>query len=330
MKKTMLLILLLCVVGSQAQEINNFVHPEGYTPGKWGELGEVKEFGGGDKSMILLPGWSFDYTIFQDFIEQYKADFKIYAVTLPGFGDTSAPPMPKDSANFQGLYWTNSILEGINQLIASKNISDAILVSYFTYSNVVAMRFALDYPDKISKVIIVSGMAKFTANYPTYEPRNLKQRIAYVERYLGPQWFKTVDKTTWDDGNFHKAMFAKDSVKSLGYWKMMSEVPIPTAVRYLCEYYCTDLSLEYSKLKVPVLVVLPSFTEDLLTHSETSSYLSSFFHHSWIGARPASDSISMVTLTDTNAMIIEDQPEKLYGVIDEFLENKLNPYQVVR
>ncbi len=329
MKKTMLLFLLLSVTALQGQEINNFIHPEGYEPGKWGELGEVKEFGSGDKSMILLPGWGFDLTIFQNFIEQYKSDFKIYAVTLPGFGNTSAPPMPKDSASFQGLNWTKGILNGIDRLIEKEKISDAILVSYFTYSNMIAMRFALDNPDKVSKVIVISGMAKFTSNYPSYEPRNLNQRIAYVERFLGPQWFKTVDKATWDNGNFHKKVFAKDSIRSLGYWNMMSSVPIPTAVRYLCEYYCTDLSLEYSELKVPVLVVLPSFTEELLTQTETS-YLTTFFHHSWLGARPGSDSISIITLTDTNAMIVDDQPEKLYGVINEFLEDKLNAYQVVR
>ncbi len=329
MKKTMLLILMLSVILLKAQEINNFSHPEGYSPGEWGELGEVQEFGSGDKSMILLPGWGFDFTIFQNFIEEYKSDFKIYAVTLPGFGNTPAPPMPEDPANFQDLNWTKGILEGMNQLIEKENITNTILVSYFTYSNMIAMRFAMDNPEKVSKVIVMSGMAKFTSTYPVYEPRNLDQRIAYVERYLGPQWFKTVDKTTWDNGNFHKKMFAKDSVRSFGYWDMMSEVPIPTAVRYLCEYYCTDLSLEYSKLNVPVLVVLPSFTEELLTRTETS-YLAPFFHHSWIGARPASDSISIIALTDTNAMMVEDQPEKLFGVINEFLENKLNTFQVVR
>ncbi len=329
MKKTILLLLLLSTIGSRAQEINNFMHPEGYTPGKWGELGEVQEFGNGDQSMILLPGWGFDLTIFQNLIERYKKDYKIYAVTLPGFGNTPAPPMPEDPAKFRDLNWTKGIQQGLGNLIEANGISDAIVVSYFTYSNIIAMRYALDNPDKIDKVIIMSGMAKFTANYPAYEPRSLDQRIAYVEKFLGPQWFKTVNKETWDNGNFHKKMFAKDSVRSFGYWDMMSAVPIPTAVRYLCEYYCTDLSLEYSKLEVPVLVVLPSFTEELLTRTETS-YLTPFFHHSWLGARPASDSISIVTITDTNAMIVEDQPEKLYGVINEFLQGKLNAYQVVR
>ncbi|MEP1095799.1 MAG: alpha/beta hydrolase [Cyclobacteriaceae bacterium] len=329
MKKTASSILLLFALISQAQEINNFNHPEGYTPGKWGELGEIKEFGSGEKSMILLPGWGFDWTIFQDFIDKYRDEYKLYAVTMPGFGNTPAPPMPADPTNFQDLNWTNGVINGISQLMEERNISNPILVSYFTYSNVIALRMAIDNPDDFSQVIILSGMAKFTSNFPAHEPRNLAQRITYVEKFLAPQWFKTVNKNTWDSGNFHPKSFTKDSVKSKKHWDMMSAVAIPTMVRYLCEYYCTDLSIEYSKLKVPTLVVIPSFTDDLLYKKETS-YLAPFFHNSWLGARPAGESISIIALTDTNAFMIEDQPGKLFTVINEFLADKLNLYQVIR
>jgi len=329
MKKTINLLLLLFAVGSQAQEINNFKHPDGYIPAKWGELGEVKEFGSGEKSIILLPGWGFDWTVFQGFIDKYQENYKIYAITFPGFGNTPAPPMPEDPTNFQDLNWTNGVINGIRKLMSEKGISKPILVSYFTYSNVIAMRMAIDTPDDFSQMIIMSGMAKFTSNYPAHEPRNLAQRVTYVEKFLGPQWFKTVSKDTWDNGNFHSKCFTKDSLKSKTHWDMMSAVPIPTMVRYLCEYYCTDLSLEYSKLTVPTLVVLPSFTNDLLYKPETS-YLTPFFHNSWLGAKPATESISIITLTDTNAFMIEDQPDKLFALIDEFLSDKLNLYQVVR
>ncbi|MEQ9402055.1 MAG: alpha/beta hydrolase [Cyclobacteriaceae bacterium] len=330
MKKNILFLLAIIWTGSlAAQDINNFVHPDNYKTGTPGDLGAIKKFGTGDKVMILLPGWGFDYTIFDGFIEQYQDTYSIYAVTFPGFGGTPAPPMPEDSSNFQDLQWTNGIIKGIRKLMETEQLSKPIIVSYFTYSNVIAMRLALDYPEEIERVIILSGMAKFTANYPAHEPRNLDQRIMYIEKFLAPQWFKTVNKETWDAGNFHADTFARDSVKAAGYWEMMSTVPIPIMIRYLCEYYCTDLSLEYVNLKVPTLVVIPSFTTEVLTKPETS-YLTPFFHHSWLGARPESDSISIIVLTDTNAFVADDQPEKLYQVIEEFLDNKLNMYQVVR
>ena len=331
MKRQLFIIYLFlaCTLGLSAQEINNLVHPENHKAGEWGKLGEVKEFGEGEQSMILLPGWGFDWSIFKGFIEKYKDSYKIYAVTIPGFGDTSAPPMPEDTNNFKDLYWTKGVVKSVYDLIQDQNLDDPIIVSYFTYSNIIAMRLALDYPENIGRLIILSGMAKFTANHPSLEPRSLDQRIYYIENILAQRWFKTVDKATWDNGNFHAAAFTKDSTIAANYWEQMSAVPIPTMVRYLCEYYCTDLSLEYSKLQVPTLVVIPSFTDDVL-HKKETSYLAPFFHHSWLGARPANEKLSLITLTDTNAFIVDDQPEKLYQLIGEFLNDKINQYQVIR
>ncbi len=322
-------ILLSCFIGTQGQEINNLIHPSGYVPGTWGELGVVKEFGSGDKTMILLPGWGFDWTIFQPFIDNYKDQFKIYAVTFPGFGTTQAPPMPEDMGNFSDTQWTDGVIKGVKNLIKEEGIDKATIVSYFTYSNVIATRMALDYPELVERVILLSGMAKFTSNYISYEPASLQQRILYIEKSLAPHWFKTVSRQTWDEGNFTPEIFTKDSIKAKKYWDQMSSVPIPTMVRYLCEYYCTDLSLEYKDLKVPVLVVIPSFTNDIL-YDQSTSYVAPFFHYSWLGAKPASKMITIVTLTDSNAFILDDQPEKLFNLVDEFISDKVNRYQVVR
>ncbi|MEO9483059.1 MAG: hypothetical protein ABJG47_06415 [Ekhidna sp.] len=311
------------------QEINNLIHSKDYASESWGELGEIKEFGSGDQTMILLPGWGFDWTIFKDFISNYEDQYKIYAVTFPGFGSTAAPAMPEKTESYADTYWTNGIIKGLTDLMDEKEIEKATLVSYFTYSNIIATRIALDNPDRINKVVIISGMAKFTSNLVPYEPASLSQRIYYVEKSLAPQWFKTVSKETWDTGNFHAKAFTKDSVAAKKYWDQMSAVPIPIMVRYLCELYSTDLSLEYENLTMPVMVVLPSFTDEVLYTKETS-YIAPFFHYSWLGAKPASDKIAIVSISDSNAFIVDDQPEKLFQLIDEFMDDKLNRYQVVR
>lgn len=328
LKIYLILIFASCCVGSYSQnQINNLVHISGYVTAPWGELGEVKVFGSGARKAILLPGWGFDWSIFKDFIDTHKQEFTMYAVTLPGFGNTHAPPMPEQPESYKDLYWTNGIIRGLINLIDREKMNDPVLISYFTYSNLIAMRLALDYPDKIGNVIIISGMAKFTANYPSYEPRNLNERINFVENILSKQWFKTVSKQTWDNGNFARGTFSKDSVKTLRHWNMMSSVPIPVMVRYLCEYYCTDTSLEYANLKVPTLVVVPSFTGKVFSGNP---YLASFFHYSWIGALSGSPQIQMVTFSDTQAFIIDDQPAKLYALIQEFLDGMLKPFQALR
>ena len=169
---------------SVGQEVDNFQHADGYTTGEWGKLGEVKEFGSGDQTMILLPGWGFDWTVFDGLIKNYEDDYKIYAITFPGFGSTAAPAMPEgDEAKYSNTNWTNGIINGITDLMNEKNIEKVILVSYFTYSNIIATRLALDYADKVDRVIIISGMAKFTSNQIPYEPSSLQGTNLLYRKY---------------------------------------------------------------------------------------------------------------------------------------------------
>jgi pimeloyl-ACP methyl ester carboxylesterase len=314
--------------GGWSQElVNNLVHTLGYETSVWGTLPDLKVFGSGEKKMILLPGWGFDWTIFDDFIKAHSNEYTLYAITFPGFGKTHAPPMPESPESYKDLYWSRGIIKAIANLIDKEKLVDPVVVSYFTYSNLIAMRLALDYPDKVGSLIIISGMAKFTINYPSYEPRSLAQRISYVENVLSKQWFKSVSKDTWDKGNFAPETFCKDTIKARQYWNMMSSVPIPVMVRYLCEYYCTDISLEYSKLTTPTLVVVPAFTPKVYGDNP---YLGAFFHYSWLGALPASSKIQIVTLSDTQAFITADQPAKLYSLIKEFLSNPLVQLAIMR
>lgn len=324
----LILLIFVSALSSPGQtQLNNLIHTPGYVTSEWGKLPPVEVFGTGERNVILLPGWGFDKSIFNDFIEAHKKKFTMYAVTFPGFGKTQAPAMPADPENYKDLYWTKGIIKGIVDLIEKEKMKDPLIVSYFTYSNLIAQRLSLDYPDKIGGVIIISGMAKFTINYPSYEPRNLTHRISYVENILSKQWFKTVSKSTWDQGNFTPATFCKDTTKAREYWNTMSSVPIPVMVRYLGEYYCTDVSLEYPKLTVPTLVVVPAFTAKVYGDNP---YLGSFFHYSWLGALPASNKIQMVTISDTHAFITVDQPEKLNSLINEFLTNPSKPLQLMR
>lgn len=297
--------------------INNLVHTPGYVTSPWGQLGGVKKSGAGPRNMILIPGWGFDWTVFMGFMEANSKDYTFYALTIPGFGGTQAPPMPADTENFRDLYWTKGVIKGIVDLIDREKLVKPDIMTSFTTSEVMAIRLALDHPDKVGKVIVVSGMAKFTANYPSFEPRTLDSRVNYIEKRLAAQWFKTVTTETWNKGNFAPATFCRDSLKAKAHWNMMSAVPIPVMVRYLCELYCTDISLEYKDLKVPVLVILPGFPNKVLSDN---IYLAPFFHFSWTGAMPSSQMIHVVAINDSHAFIMEDQPEKFTAVVKEFLE----------
>ncbi|MCR9253554.1 MAG: hypothetical protein NXI20_24270 [bacterium] len=326
--RTYLLIILLSSYGISFSQIDNLKLPEDYQTSEYGSI-VYNKIGKGDKDMILIPGWGFDGTVFESFVETQSDKYTFYIITLPGFGITKAPAMPENNESYKDLYWTRGIVSGIVDMIESENLNNPSILTYFTYSNLIGTMLALEKPELVDKLIIVSGMAKFVANYPSLEPRTLAQRVYYIENILSKQWFKTVDAQTWNDGNFIPETFTKDSLKAKAYWDQMSSVPIPVMVRYLCEFYCTDLSIDYPKLKTPTLVLIPSFDSEVLSVPQ-NSYLNSFFHSSWIGAKAASPKIKMVTITDTYSFMFDDQLNKTVEVINDFMNGALNEYVMVK
>lgn len=311
-------------------QINNLVHPKDYPTAPYGSLGLVEKVGNGSKDMVVISGLGFDGNLYGNLkVDSILETYTMHIVTLPGFGGTQAYPMPNKNEVYNDLYWTKGVLSGLKNLIEKEGMEDVVLLSYFTYSNVLALRLALDYPDLINKVIIVSGMAKFTATYPSYEPANLRERIYFTERVIAQNWWKEINREGWNQGSFSPDTYSLDSVRANQYWNQASEAPIPTMVRYLLEYYCMDLSLEYSKLQVPTLVIMPAFTREALI-KPANTYLTHIFHQSWWGAKPSNSNFHLMTITDSHAFILDDQPAKVIDAINQFVNGTLGPYDLLR
>ena len=64
---------------------NNFALPEGYKTIELGAIPEYKKIGKGKVAMILIAGYGFDASIFDDFMKSKKSQYTMYAITLPGF-----------------------------------------------------------------------------------------------------------------------------------------------------------------------------------------------------------------------------------------------------
>src|SRR6188768_2029468 len=122
MKIIRLIVLSLCCIEFCVAQ-NNLVQTDGYHTSQYGAIVSYTKSGKGTDQLILIPGLGFDASVFSDFVERNKKNFTMYSITLPGYGKTSAPPMP-DSANASyGLqYWNNGAIEGIKKLIQKENL----------------------------------------------------------------------------------------------------------------------------------------------------------------------------------------------------------------
>src|SRR5262245_3225946 len=107
---------------TQDSTLNNLVDPPGYQTSKPGTLVQVVKMGKGTQPVILIPGLGFGGSVFAEFMEGFADNYRMYAITLPGFGGTAAPPCPAETTSFGKQTWTNAALVAIENLMKEENI----------------------------------------------------------------------------------------------------------------------------------------------------------------------------------------------------------------
>lgn len=320
-------VLLLIVVGSLRtlwgqglDTINNLVHPVDYQTCRLGDLGEVKKLGSGPQNVILVPGLGFDGSIFSDFAEANRARFTMYVVTLAGFGGTAAPPMPPDGTSYGELTWMRGAVEGLTGLIEKERIDRAVIVGHFVVGSQIAVRLALDHPDKVAGVILVGGPAKFMAamrgrirDFP------LDTMVLFTDSYMAPKWFKRMPKSFFDENNFLPSIYSLQDSVGRKLWEMPVEVPLPVMVRYSSEYFACDVRVELPRLLRPLLVLRPAFHDSVLSNPN-NGYVKPQFIDSWDRLSEVNHLISVCDIPQSATFLWKDNPDAVYPEIIRFLQ----------
>lgn len=309
----------------QDSTLNNLIHPDGYETCRPGDLGPVVKVGMGPKDMILIAGAGFGGDIFDSFMSSRQLEYTMHAVTLPGNAGSPAPPMPPEGTSYAEGTWIRSAEQGILNLIDSEEMHQPIIIAHWYFSTLVALRLALDHPDIIGGVVIVSGVSRAETADPVNRPlpETLAERADYIDKYMAPKWFKTVMYDTWHDNNWRPMDYARHPLDQLLLWRQAAEPPLPVWIRFLCEVWAQDITEEFNKLAVPTLILKPGFDQSY-RDANPQSYLIAFTHRCWEGVENESEFITVETIEDSRIFIMHDQPEKLDQAINKFIAGLKN------
>jgi pimeloyl-ACP methyl ester carboxylesterase len=327
--------LLLCLVLVTAQinfsqssktqtdnSINNLIHISGYKPCEFGTIPDYIKQGRGSKTIILIPGLGFEASVFKDFMDANEDKYKMYAVTIPGFGKTSAPAMPDTTVSYGEQTWNKGVIQGIMKLIEKEKIVKPIIAGHFTLGTQIALRMAIDFPEKFSGVIIFGGVAKFIGILNgEIKDSPLSVLVQVADKYSAPVWFKRITKSTWDNGNYRPEVYSLDTVTGNALWNQVAHVPVPVMVRYLCEYIASDLKSELEKLKCPMVVLRATFNQTVL-ENPINNYLNPQFVKTWEDAPKRNSVIQVIDIPNSATFVWKDSPKQVNKIIEIFLANK--------
>lgn len=306
---------------NKTDSVNNFVLPLNYRTSEPNAIPHFIKAGKGKQTIILIPGLGFDESVFTDFIKANKKHYTIYCITIPGYGNTQAPAVPAQGTSFGEQSWNKSVLTGIARLIDNEKINKPIIVGHYVQGTQLALRMAIDYPDKVGGVIILGGVPKFISvnqGKPIEYP--LQSTIAYTDTIIASKWFGAIDKTSFDKGNYLPEVYSLNPAVAKALWQQVSSVPLPVMVRYLCEFFASDVTLEMNKIKSPVLALLPSFNNSVL-ENPVNNYILPQFITKWETLARENTFIKYKKIQNAASFIWKDNPEQCYQIISHFIHS---------
>ena len=300
---------------------NNLAFPANYKTLADHQPPAIAKKGQGRQSLILIPGMYSDARSFAGFIARNQARYKFYLAPPPGLQGTPARAMPAPGTSFSELTWTRRLEQDILALIRREKLVNPVIIAERQPGSVAAMELALEHPDQIGGVILVG--ANLTQFFPSPKDPSrknavtLSERVKLVDEGWAVQWFKYVTPETWLSGDMLPEWFSSDATRAQQAWQEFEAAPLPVKIRYLCEYWASDVTLGLDRLRVPVLALIPKFDEKFLA-DPTNGFTKTSFVDPWEPLASKQPKLELMNIPDGRLLVLEDQPKQADDAIATF------------
>lgn len=205
---------------------------------------EVKISGKGTQSIIFIPGFACSGQVWDSTKSTFEKDFACYTLTMAGFA--GVPAQPKSS--FQS--WEKEIATYIQE----NKINKPIVIGH-SMGGSLAMALAADYPDLISKIIVVDALPCLSALMnPSFKEKENNDCSAMVSQFasIPDAQFYQMQK-----GGMQQLLADTSKIEQVVNWSVQSDRT--TFAEMYCDFSNTDLRDKIVNIKCPVLILLESY-----------------------------------------------------------------------
>lgn len=235
-------------------------------------------------NIILVHGWLASHKYFNKLINKLSKSYKVYAIDLPGFGESNIPPIVYNTHNYANI---------LKEFITKLNIDNPTLIGH-SYGGKVIIDLVTETNIKVNKIVLISTpgiKAKKTIKQKlnTYKYKILKKyiNITYKNEEKNIKKNKLQEKYGSYDYNHSKGIM-KDIL-----------------VTVVNEDYTPNLP----KIKVPTLLIYGEY--DTATPIKCAKKMNSLITNS-----------GLVIINNSNHFPFITHLDKCYLIIDTFLKSK--------
>jgi len=230
---------------------------------------------------------------------------------------------PAIGTSFNELTWTRKLEHDVLALIRKQKLTKPIIVAERQPAAQAAIELAIDHPDQIGGIVLVgTNLVQFfpAPKDPTRKsPITFPDRVASVDEGWGARWFKYVTPETWKSGDVRAPLLSADQSRAQTAWDELESAPVQVKIRYLCEFWASDVTSRFDKLQVPVLALVPGFDEKFLA-DPANSFAKTAFLDSWETLVPKHPKVELVRIPDARMLVLDDQPKVADDAIASFVK----------
>lgn len=206
----------------------------------------VETRGTGPVHLVLIPGLSNDWTVWDTFMDRNADAYTMHAVTLPGMVGTEPP-----EASGEGTPWLDNAVSAVADLIKDKDLDEPVVVGH-SLGGFTAIRLGAEHPGIVGGVVTVDGLPAVPVGPPGM---GLEQRKQMIEQFMAPQ-LAQVTEEQWNAQlqSTISGMAASKEDQDFVY-AMSSKTPVEVTKTYMIEYYKSDATEAVGQIEAPVLAV---------------------------------------------------------------------------
>lgn len=273
-----------------------------------GELGEVREEGVGEETLLLIPCMSCRWRAFEGFMERNRDRYRMVAVTLPGFGGTPPPDLPMSSGR---PLWHRNVVDALSALIDRRGLEDVVVVGH-SWGGDAAVQLAAARPDRVSGLVLLDSWPVSDRSWFEEDPKGRRLQALRTVADNGPR-YRELD--AWQAFNGIGSTMPPDRRAAYHGWFMATHRDV--VLQYWAENSLTDMNPLVAALRIPVLDV-----KAVAPGADRADAVAARDEMWDRNGRPAE--LRTVYLDDTTHHVLEHRPEEIDAAVAAYLSELAN------
>ena len=113
-------------------------------------------------------------------------------------------------------------------------------------------------------------------------------------------------------------LLSVDPARAQTAWDELESAPLEVKIRYLCEFWASDVTRGFDRLQVPVLALVPGFDEKFLA-DPANGFAKPAFLDSWETLVPKHPRLELAKIPNARMLVLDDQPKAADEAIAAFV-----------